>query len=397
MLDVDEERRTRLTRKWFGPKGGPHACPCCGYVTLPSRGCHSTCTVCWWDDDGREADDLDVTSPFNDGVSLRIARERFRHLGTSKPDRPGRKPTDDELPGRGLSPSQQALVAALTPAELVDVRTIPVGDRVSGVAVSRHQVVVTSERRIVSIDPHEQRSVWHVDLGPRQWLGEPMVTGERLWVSCPRERTLVRVDWVTGDVAARVAVGDTTVGATAGREGLWVTRRRVPQLCGFHCASGAQFAAVDVGAWSAGVAVGGGSVWVARSTPGAVYQLDALTTGVVDVVPVDEHPSELAYHEEVLWVVSHRHGTLTKIDLSAGKVAATVEVGDYPRRPVVGEGAVWVPNSGSGTVTKVDAATATILATVEVGCQPVDVAVGEGAVWVANARDGTVSCIRRAP
>lgn len=357
-----------------------------------------TCTVCWWDDDGRDDDDLDARSPFNDGLSLRTAQERYRWLGTSKPDRPGRKPTGEEMPGQGPSPTQQALLDVLTSPDLVDVRTIPVGGRVSGVAVSRHQVIVTNERCIVSIDPREERTVWNVDLGPRQRLGEPMVTGERLWVSCPDERTLLRVDWVTGRVEARLTVDDAPVGVAAGREGLWMTRQRVPQLCGFHCASGAQFAGVDVGTWSAGVAVGGGSVWVVRSNPGAVYQVDALTAGVVEVFPVGEQPSELAYHDGVLWVVSRRRGTLTKVDVAAGgQVAATVEVGDYPHRPAVGYGAVWVPNCGSGTVTKVDEASATVCATIEVGCQPVGVAVGEDAVWVANARDGTVSCIRDAP
>jgi hypothetical protein len=29
-----------------------HACPCCGYKTLPGRGDYDLCPVCWWEDEG---------------------------------------------------------------------------------------------------------------------------------------------------------------------------------------------------------------------------------------------------------------------------------------------------------------------------------------------------------
>ena len=31
-----------------------HACPCCGYRTLPERGAYDLCPVCWWEDEGLE-------------------------------------------------------------------------------------------------------------------------------------------------------------------------------------------------------------------------------------------------------------------------------------------------------------------------------------------------------
>ena len=35
------------------PDGGPYACPCCGFVTLPERGGCEICPVCFWKDDGQ--------------------------------------------------------------------------------------------------------------------------------------------------------------------------------------------------------------------------------------------------------------------------------------------------------------------------------------------------------
>lgn len=29
-----------------------HACPCCGYKTLPERAAYDLCPVCWWEDEG---------------------------------------------------------------------------------------------------------------------------------------------------------------------------------------------------------------------------------------------------------------------------------------------------------------------------------------------------------
>ncbi len=31
-----------------------HACPCCGYKTLPDRAAYDLCPVCWWEDEGVE-------------------------------------------------------------------------------------------------------------------------------------------------------------------------------------------------------------------------------------------------------------------------------------------------------------------------------------------------------
>ncbi|MGX6601672.1 CPCC family cysteine-rich protein [Micromonosporaceae bacterium Da 78-11] len=60
------------------------ACPCCGYLTLPSRGGHEICPVCGWDDDGQDDHDADELRGAPNKVSLTEARANFLEFGASE-------------------------------------------------------------------------------------------------------------------------------------------------------------------------------------------------------------------------------------------------------------------------------------------------------------------------
>ncbi|WP_205830730.1 MULTISPECIES: CPCC family cysteine-rich protein, partial [Microbispora] len=70
-------------RSMHAPEGScPHACPCCGYLTLDSRGWYQICPLCFWEDEGQDdhdADDIRRGSP-NYGLSLTQARLNFRQF-----------------------------------------------------------------------------------------------------------------------------------------------------------------------------------------------------------------------------------------------------------------------------------------------------------------------------
>jgi hypothetical protein len=54
------------------------ACPCCGYLTLDSRGDYDICGVCFWEDDGQDDHDADqVRGGPNGRLSLTQARKDF--------------------------------------------------------------------------------------------------------------------------------------------------------------------------------------------------------------------------------------------------------------------------------------------------------------------------------
>jgi hypothetical protein len=79
----------------------PYACPCCGYLTLDSRGNYEICAVCFWEDDGQDDHDAEVVrgGP-NRGLSLAQARLNFAEFGASELRRLHnvREPLPDEHP-----------------------------------------------------------------------------------------------------------------------------------------------------------------------------------------------------------------------------------------------------------------------------------------------------------
>jgi Cysteine-rich CPCC len=58
------------------------ACPCCGYLTLPSRSDYEICPVCFWEDDGQgDAAANEVYGGPNGSLSLTQARANFAAHG----------------------------------------------------------------------------------------------------------------------------------------------------------------------------------------------------------------------------------------------------------------------------------------------------------------------------
>jgi hypothetical protein len=78
-----------------------HACPCCGYLTLPEppAGTFDICPVCFWEDDNVQFNDPDFEGGANE-VSLNQARANFREHGVSEPrfKRQVRPPRPEERP-----------------------------------------------------------------------------------------------------------------------------------------------------------------------------------------------------------------------------------------------------------------------------------------------------------
>ncbi|WP_218011201.1 CPCC family cysteine-rich protein [Herbidospora mongoliensis] len=64
---------------------GPHACPCCGYLTLGQRAMYEICSVCFWEDDGQDDHDADVIRHGPNGaLSLTQARSNFADFGANR-------------------------------------------------------------------------------------------------------------------------------------------------------------------------------------------------------------------------------------------------------------------------------------------------------------------------
>ncbi|KAB8196239.1 hypothetical protein FH608_005540 [Nonomuraea phyllanthi] len=86
------------------PEGDePHPCPCCGFLTLATRGGYEICPVCFWEDDGQDDHDADdVRGGPNYELSLTQGRRNFAEFGaSSRRVLPHvRLPRSDEHPSR---------------------------------------------------------------------------------------------------------------------------------------------------------------------------------------------------------------------------------------------------------------------------------------------------------
>lgn len=74
--------RATLQNVYAPEAGGPYTCPCCGRLTLPSRGNYDLCPECDWEDDGQDDHDSALIrfGP-NGGLSLDAARAEYKARG----------------------------------------------------------------------------------------------------------------------------------------------------------------------------------------------------------------------------------------------------------------------------------------------------------------------------
>src|SRR5205814_8326840 len=76
---------TRHHGSTFRMSSAKHACPCCGYRTLPEAppGTYEICPICFWEDDNVQFEDPDFTGGAN-RVSLKEAQKNFGDFGASE-------------------------------------------------------------------------------------------------------------------------------------------------------------------------------------------------------------------------------------------------------------------------------------------------------------------------
>ena len=248
----------------------------------------------------------------------------------------------------------QARAAAATVAA-----AIPVGRAASGIAIDATGVWVTSwfDDALWRIDPatNTARAVHHV---PVSGSGGPEAIASgfgSLWVTTTewdesdksKPGSLLRVDPVTGNVAATIAVGRDS--------------------------------------WE--VVTGSGAVWVANADDGTLMRVDPATNKVTATIAIPRIWA-LAASADAIWATTE-DGSLVRIDPSTNAVAATTKTGASQPVVAVGDAAVWVTSddlgrTGSARLLRVDAAAATVVSSIDLpGHEVGDLAVAAGSIWVA--------------
>jgi YVTN family beta-propeller protein len=173
-----------------------------------------------------------------------------------------------------------------------------------------------------------------------------------VWVANGSDRSVVRIDLVTGAEIARIPLPD-----------------RADEL---H--SGAHFT---------GVAADGDAVWIASGElGGTLFRVDTATNRLVATIELGDGPHAIAAGGRAVWVTNQLGDTVSRIDSATNRVVKTIEVGRGPLGIAVGPDGVWVANSLDDTVSRIDPRTNVVVHTTAIGSAPDGIAVRDGSPWV---------------
>jgi virginiamycin B lyase len=233
-------------------------------------------------------------------------------------------PAEDAAAGHGsvwLTHADTDTVARLDPRTNTVSKTIPVGSRPAGIAVSEEAVWVANSYdpvpTVSRIDPVTNRVVATIKVGPaRACCSEHMgvlAAGGAVWAAMPQGNLLARIDPATNTVTETV---------------------KLP-----YC-PGAFLDADATGVWSAG-----------GICADLVARIDPRTKKVTAKVG-EPHPVGLALAFDRVWVAVLGSGNVDQIDPNTGRLVARLPVGGILVRLVVGFGSVWV-NDDEGRVLRI--------------------------------------------
>jgi YVTN family beta-propeller protein len=243
------------------------------------------------------------------------------------------------------------------PERMTVLSTTSAGTSLGGLAAGAGAVWVGDSRgaKLVRIDPALQSSrairlAARPDLFSASTTPNPVaVDGDTVWVG-RSSGGLARVDADSGDVVAKVPVGNSPSSIATGLGGVWIaddvdnTVTRVdPQSVN------AATATTPVGQGPGAIAVGERAVWVANAQDDTVSRIDPATAAVTDTIPVGRRPTGIAAGGGAVWVANSVDGTVSRIDPETKSVGAETEVGEAPQSVTVAHGRVWV-SVGAGAI-----------------------------------------------
>jgi hypothetical protein len=241
------------------------------------------------------------------------------------------------------------------------------------------------------------------------WLG--VVRGHRAGtVSVPAGPSPQRpVQGSLGRVTASIPVCASPAGVEAGGGSLWVACPEQGVVVRVDAASGRVRARIAVGGAPGGLGVGAGVVWVALQDRDVLVRIDPASDRVTARFPGPAYGSAVdfgMFHEfvkvphrigvtaQALWVPDVPAGTIVRIDpLTGARVAvvrlpapATPAPGHLPLAVLVGDG-IWASDVRSGLAFRIDPATNRVVARRLIIVPDGLTALGEDADWAQNGPD----------
>lgn len=208
---------------------------------------------------------------------------------------------------------------------------------------------------------------------------------EGVWVANGPRNTIHRLDPMTNQVVAAIAVGQKPCsGLAAGFGSIWVPNCGDKTLSRVDIKTNAVIATLPIGPAESegGIATSPDAVWLVTDPKGVLSRIDPKTNKVAAEYPVPEGSASCLYGAGAIWVTTPAKNLLTRVDTETGEVQA-IPVGPGPRFQTFGAGSVWTLNQGDGTISRVDARTNKVIATIAVGIPGSggELAFGAGHVW----------------
>jgi YVTN family beta-propeller protein len=236
------------------------------------------------------------------------------------------------------------------PETMTVLSTTAAGTSVGGLAAGAGAVWIGGSRgsKLVRMDPDVQ-STRAIRLAPRPDMFStstslnPVAVGRgAVWVG-KSSGGLARVDADSGDVLAKVPVGNSPSSIATGLGGVWIADDTDNTVTRIDPKSvNAVIATTPVGQEPAAVAAGGGAVWVANAQDDSVSRIDPDTAAVTATIPVGRRPTGIAAGGGAVWVANSLDGTVSRIDPETNRMEATVEVGEAPQGVTFAHDLVWV-------------------------------------------------------
>ncbi len=147
------------------------------------------------------------------------------------------------------------------------------------------------------------------------------------------------------------------------------------------------------------LAIGAGSVWVLSDSAGVLTRIDPVKNVIQAKIKVLPFSYCVAFGYNAVWITNTGKvknifstgmvegkyaGSVQRINPETNQVVATISAGIAPRFLAVGENGIWILNQGDGTVSRIDPNTNKLIATIDAKVVGLggDIAAGAGKVWV---------------
>jgi DNA-binding beta-propeller fold protein YncE len=252
-------------------------------------------------------------------------------------------------------------------------------------------VTDAKEHRLLQLDLPTGKVLHTVDLDPQPC--ELVATAGALWI-VTQLGVLDRFDLRTAEVRA-IKVGFTSYEPIVAFGFVWVSNRGDRTLSKIDPLTGTVVATVPTpGLQPGGLVAAGGNVWVGNDTAGATNlgRVDPETLRVTRV-SAGRRPAFVAAAGDSVWVANEDDGTVTRLDATTGAGRGTAAAGVRPVNLAAGPGRppeVWVPDDTGDTLTRIDATTGTVIERLSTGRGPAVVTAVARDVWVSNFEEGSV-------